>query len=120
MQDNPEHSELATPLPITEIKTYEPSVYDQYEQQLKDIVPMRRIQSDYPLISSFEHQDKYSQIPRRNQLDLLTPAEMVIHQAIQAVEGSGAHPLLTDAVILLMQAKEKVADYVDLENKAIT
>jgi hypothetical protein len=32
-----------------------------------------------------------------------------------AVEIVGAHPLLTDAVVLLGQAREKVADYVDCE-----
>lgn len=54
-----------------------------------------------------------SEFPRRNQLDQLTPAETAIHQAIQAVEAVGAHPLLTDAVILLGQAKDKVSDYID-------
>lgn len=52
-------------------------------------------------------------IPRRSQLESNTPAELAIRGAIQAVEEVGADPLLTDAVILLGQAREKVADYVD-------
>jgi hypothetical protein len=57
-------------------------------------------------------------IPRRNRLDLCTPAELAIYDAVQAVEKAGAHPLLTDAVNLLAQAREKVADYVDGPGKA--
>lgn len=53
------------------------------------------------------------EIPRRNRLDLSTPAELAIRQAVNAVEAAGCHPLLTDAVNLLNQAREKVADYVD-------
>jgi hypothetical protein len=53
-------------------------------------------------------------IPRRNRLDLCTPAELAIRQAMLAVEAAGAHPLLTDAVSLLEQAKGKVADFVDM------
>lgn len=53
--------------------------------------------------------------PRRCRLDLLTPAEIAIWQAARMVEESGAHPLLTEAATLLQQAKEKLADYVELE-----
>lgn len=52
-------------------------------------------------------------IPRRIRLDLLTPAEKAIYDAVQEVEKVGADPLLTDAVVLLQQARDKVADYVD-------
>lgn len=54
-------------------------------------------------------------VPRRACLDRMTPAERAISDAIQAVEAIGADPLLTDAVVLLGQAKSKVADYVDRE-----
>lgn len=53
--------------------------------------------------------------PRRIRLDLYAPAEMAIREAVVEVEKAGAHPLLTDAVLLLGQAREKVADYVDLK-----
>ncbi len=53
-------------------------------------------------------------IPRRNRIDLLTPAELAIRQAVAAVENLPAHPLLTDAVVLLGQARDKVADFVEL------
>lgn len=52
-------------------------------------------------------------IPRRVRHDLHTPAERAITAAMEAVEEAGAHPLLTDAVILLGQARDKVADFVD-------
>jgi hypothetical protein len=53
------------------------------------------------------------EIPRRIRLDQLTPAEMAIAEAVAAVERAGAHPLLTDAVVLLGQARAKVADFID-------
>jgi hypothetical protein len=56
-------------------------------------------------------------IPRRIRIDLFTPAEKAIFDAVQVVEQAGAHPLLTDAVILLGQAREKVADFVDFHQK---
>lgn len=52
-------------------------------------------------------------IPRRCRIDLYTPAELAIREAMLAVEEAGCHPLLTDAVNLLAQAKEKVADFVE-------
>lgn len=54
--------------------------------------------------------------PRRNRLDLYTTAEKAIAAAVDAVERTGAHPLLTDAVILLGQAKEKVSDHAELSD----
>ena len=53
-------------------------------------------------------------IPRRSDISRSTPAENEIRRAVEFVEGMGCHPLLTEAVILLDQAREKVADYVDL------
>lgn len=52
-------------------------------------------------------------IPRRVRIDQMTPAESAIRQATLVVEEAGAHPHLTDAVVLLSQAREKVADFVD-------
>ncbi|HEY0839740.1 MAG TPA: hypothetical protein VGD74_06100 [Vulgatibacter sp.] len=52
-------------------------------------------------------------IPRRNKLYKCTPAERAIYDAMQSVERAGCHPLLTDAVNLLDQARNKVADFVD-------
>jgi hypothetical protein len=50
---------------------------------------------------------------RRNDITLCTPAENAIRAAVDAVEEAGAHPLLTDAVNLLDEAREKVADFID-------
>lgn len=52
-------------------------------------------------------------IPRRNCIYLMTPAELAIRNAVDVVEEAGADPLLTEAVILLHQARDKVADYVE-------
>ncbi len=51
--------------------------------------------------------------PRRNRIDLQTPAEKAIRDAVQAVEEAGADERLTSAVILLGEALDKVADYVE-------
>lgn len=52
-------------------------------------------------------------VPRRVCVDLLTPAEEAIRQAVLAVEALPADVRLTNAVILLGRAQESVADYVD-------
>jgi hypothetical protein len=51
--------------------------------------------------------------PRRIRIDLMTPAETAIHVAMREVEKAGADVRLTDAIVLLQQAREKVADYHD-------
>jgi hypothetical protein len=50
---------------------------------------------------------------RRNRIDQFTPAEKAIYDAVQAVEAAGADVRLTDAVVLLQAARERVADFVD-------
>lgn len=57
-------------------------------------------------------------ISRRARIDLLTPAETAIRVAMIVVEEVGADPLLTDAVNLLQQARDRVADYVDGKNSS--
>lgn len=59
-------------------------------------------------------------IPRRNRIDLLTPAESAIREAMLAVEQAGAHPLLTEAVELLDEAKNVVGDFVDFKGEVDT
>lgn len=54
-----------------------------------------------------------NEIPRRCCLNKLVPAEKAILDAMQAVEAMPADVRLTDAVILLGQAKDRVADFVD-------
>lgn len=55
--------------------------------------------------------------PRRSRIDLHTPAEAAIRHAVQVIEAMDAHPLLTDAVVLLQEAKDKVADYVERDQQ---
>jgi hypothetical protein len=52
-------------------------------------------------------------IPRRARLYLNTPTELQIREAIRTVEALGGHPLLTETVVLLGNAKDKLADWVD-------
>jgi len=52
-------------------------------------------------------------IPRRSRLDQNTPAELAIRGAMLAVEQAGGSPALTEAVTLLAQAKDAVADHVE-------
>ncbi|MEI8142878.1 MAG: hypothetical protein WCG90_08435 [Chitinophagia bacterium] len=54
-----------------------------------------------------------NEIPRRNQLYLNTEAEKAIYDAIQEVEKVGVDPKLTDIVVMLANAKEKLSDYID-------
>lgn len=53
-------------------------------------------------------------ILRRSRLDKMTPAETCITQAISLIETMGADDRLTNAQILLEQARDKVADCVDV------
>lgn len=55
--------------------------------------------------------------PRRNRLDLNTPEEMAIRNAVEKVEKMGADVKLTEAVVLLDKARELVADYIDQVNE---
>ena len=55
-------------------------------------------------------EDKF---PRRSCIYLLTPAEKAVYDAMQEVEKVGADVRLTDAIILLSQTREKLADYFD-------
>lgn len=56
---------------------------------------------------------KENPLPRRSRLDLNTPAELAIFNAMQEVEKAGADVRLTEAIILLDKAKNAVADFVD-------
>ena len=56
---------------------------------------------------------------RRSRIDLQTPAEQAIRDAVDAVERAGCDRLLTEAVVLLQQARDKVADYVDARLPAL-
>jgi hypothetical protein len=56
--------------------------------------------------------------PRRGRIDCFTPAESAIRAALLEVEEMGAHTLLTEAVVLLDEARNKVADFVELPDRA--
>ncbi len=52
-------------------------------------------------------------IPSRCDRMLMTPAELAITDAMYAVEGAGASLALTDAVMFLSKARDRVADHVE-------
>lgn len=54
-----------------------------------------------------------NEIPRRVMLEKLTPEERAIFDLIGKIENLGAHPFLTDVVVLLNEARSKLADWVD-------
>ncbi len=54
-------------------------------------------------------------VPRRIRVDLFIPAEKAISDAIAEVKKAGAHPLLTDVVIMLCNAQAVVADWHESE-----
>lgn len=54
-----------------------------------------------------------NEIPRRICLPEMVPAELAITEAMQKVEAMPADTRLTEAVVLLEKARDKVADYVD-------
>lgn len=54
-----------------------------------------------------------NEIPRRSRIDLNTPAEKAIYDAMQEVEKLPADVKLTEAVTLLAKAKDLVSDFVD-------
>lgn len=52
-------------------------------------------------------------VPTRIDLNFHTAAEKAITDAMHAVEAAGASPALTDAIVLLGKARERVADHVE-------
>lgn len=54
--------------------------------------------------------------PRRRRIDLMTPEETKIREAVLAVEALGAHPLLTETSVILQKARDKLADYVERDD----
>ncbi len=52
-------------------------------------------------------------IPTRTDTRWMVPAELAIVRAMQAVENAGGGAALTEAVALLAQARDRVADHVE-------
>jgi len=52
--------------------------------------------------------------PCRNDIERQTPAESLITEAMRILNKSGRHRLLTEAFVLLSDAREKVANFADL------
>lgn len=56
-----------------------------------------------------------SDLPRRCYVNKLTPEELKIREAILEVEKLGAHVMLTEVVTKLTDAKDRLADWIDLD-----
>lgn len=52
-------------------------------------------------------------MPRRYRVDLFTPVEKMIYECQGEVEKMGADVRLTDALNLLIEARHKIADFID-------
>ena len=57
-----------------------------------------------------------NKIPRRARTENMTPEELAMLGLSWQIEELGAHPLLTDVVVLLGSAREKLGDWVDLQS----
>lgn len=53
------------------------------------------------------------EFPRRCYLEKMTPEERGIHDMIKKVENLGCDVRLTETIILLGQARDKLSDFVD-------
>jgi hypothetical protein len=82
------------------IVTYPPSNQDNSVPQLR-------------LLFSGQNIKNIDGFPRRNRLDLCLPPEISIYKAMEEVEKAGSDVRLTQAIILLQQAKDLVSDFVD-------
>jgi hypothetical protein len=85
------------------------------ERRFKKLLSDVKFSSDSQSETSMQMVDGH---PRRWRLELNTPAELAIREAMLAVEGMEAHPLLTEAISLLDKARNKVADFVELNDKS--
>ena len=54
-----------------------------------------------------------NEIPRRNQLQKNSIAELAIRNAVDEIERMPASEKLTKAIVLLTEARELVADFID-------
>ncbi len=52
---------------------------------------------------------------RKNNLQTMTNEEKAIQEIMWKIEELGCDPLLTDVVVLLGQAKDKLSEFVDKE-----
>lgn len=55
-----------------------------------------------------------SNTPRRIIAEQMTTEELAIRDLMGRIESLGAHPLLTDVVVLLSEAQRKLADWIDM------
>jgi hypothetical protein len=64
--------------------------------------------------------DRPDGVPTRIDMQWMTAAELAILDAMRAVESAGASTALTDAVVMLGKARDRVADHVEAETTTQT
>jgi hypothetical protein len=64
-------------------------------------------------VAAIRTSERITGVSRRAHLDHLTSAEQAVVAAVDAVESMPPDVRLTQAVILLQQARDKIADFVD-------
>jgi hypothetical protein len=73
--------------------------------------PLKKKSIAYPITKSADM--KSNEMPRRIRIDLHTPAELAIYNAVLEVEKLPADVRLTKSVVLLSDAKDQLADFID-------
>ena len=99
-----------------------PSTHSNAQRAREDAMAQHHMtltDDEYDLIK--DHRAGKAKIPRRIDINRMTPAELQILACVDTVEKMGAkdrdhtkHENLMQAVTLLQDAREKVADYIDL------
>lgn len=64
--------------------------------------------------------EKNQVVPRRSRMDLWTPMEKSIYDAIQQVESAGTDVLLTEAIVHLNNAMRFASNWVDAKRTYVT
>lgn len=85
------------------------ALYEPIRKEQKDSTTFERTMS----ADELRRPKEVDGVPRRIRLDLNTPAELAIRNAMHEVEKAGADLKLTEAIVLLDKARALVADYVE-------
>jgi hypothetical protein len=93
-------------------KTAVGGYFVEYDDGYTSYSPAHAFETGYTKISEQAPQ-LIDGFPRRQTTDLLLYEELAIRSAVAAVERMGADPVLTEVVMLLDQARERLADYVE-------
>jgi hypothetical protein len=107
-------SKQQIPLPSLDVFFRKHKCTLEEQRQLRALLLALRLgQVDLTILITIINKYNMNNNPRRHYLDMMHPAEKAIHDAVMAIEVMGADVELTNAQVLLHQAKDKVSDYLD-------